>query len=237
MRHCAALLVVMACRIVHTEDLDRVVDAPITLDEVRARAKPPDVVVEIRTEKVHYEPSAGGGACHAGPVCVLALLLPKDDKPRDVEFQIATIRDHGRLMYEASFEAQAFRGGWLRDDKRARLIDKIYAAGRPRLVEVGSAPVNPDGTLGEVTRSPILPQIDLAKLYLAQLIEDQKHHKHEEGGVGEAWAKNEAKALRTIGEMANVLTPDEAAGLGRAWQNEPRLNAKVKEHLRVRLAL
>jgi hypothetical protein len=230
-----ALVVALGCRMEVVEaPIDRVVDAPITLDEVRARAKPPDVVVDIQTETVHYAPQAAGG-CHAAAVCALVVvleLLPHHDEPRDVQYQHATIRDHGVLVYDAIFEAGNFDGAWLRDRQRARLVNKVYAAGKWRLVEVGTAAIGPDGQPGELTRSPLLRQIDLAPAYLAQLIADQKHHEHEPGSVGEAFARGEAKARITIAEMKRVLTPDEAKVLARAWQSEPRLEAKVKEHLR-----
>jgi hypothetical protein len=219
--------------------IERVVDAPITIDEVRARAKPPEVIADIESETVHVVPDkAGAGACHAAAVCALVLvleLLPKRDQPYDVVYQRATIRDRGVLTYEAVFENSAFQGAWLRDEKRARLVNTITAAGKQRLVEIGSAPIGPDGKPGELTRSPLLPQVDLGPVYLAQLIADQQHGEHEPGGVGERFAKAEAKAQLTIAEMARVLTPEEGAALARAWQAEPRLNAKVKELLRHQL--
>ena len=44
-----ALVALVACHVELLEPLDRVVDAPVTVDEVRARAKPPDVRISGTT--------------------------------------------------------------------------------------------------------------------------------------------------------------------------------------------
>jgi hypothetical protein len=216
--------------------LEQVVEAPITIEAILAAARPPEVVADVRDETIHRNRAAGGGCTHAA-VCVLVLLLDPIIDERDETFRVVTLSERGIVTYRAIFRDGSFDGAWRRDGDRARFIAILdaYAVGRRLLLEVGTAPLNPDGEPGAMTPTSRLAQVDLGPDYLARLIKDQQHHHHEPGSVGERWAKNEVKAELTIDELARILTPDDAARLARAWQSEPHLNERVKELLRQRL--
>jgi hypothetical protein len=170
-------------------------------------------------------------------VCVLAIVLDPIVDERDEVLEIATITERGVVTYRGIFRDGSFEGAWLRDGDRARMIDVVdaHAIQRRFVLEVGSARLRADGEPGDVTPSSRLAQVDLGPAYLARLIADQKHHKHEPGSAGETAAKLEWRARSTISEMARVLSAADAAQLARAWQSEPRLDNTVKERLRVEL--
>ena len=131
MRWWPAILVLWCgCRCVHFEEretpLERIVAAPVTLDEIRAAARPPDVVVEVREETVHRAP--GGGACSHAAVCALAIVLDPILDDRDELYQIATLTDHGVVTYRGIFRNGFFQGAWLRDGDRARMVDVVDAS-------------------------------------------------------------------------------------------------------------
>jgi hypothetical protein len=216
--------------------LEQVVEAPITIDAILAAARPPEVVADVRDETIHYDRHGGGGCTHAA-VCVLALLLDPIIDERDETYRVVTLSQRGVTTYRAIFRDGGFDGAWRRDGDRARFIAILHAdsIGRRLLLEVGTAPLNPDGEPGAMTPTSRLAQVDLGPDYLARLIEDQQHHHHDPDSVGERWAKSEVKAELTIGELMRILTPDDATRLARAWQSEPRLNERVKELLRQRL--
>lgn len=237
MRWWSAILVLWcACRCVQVREretpLERIVAAPVTLDEVRAAARPPDLVAEIREETVHRE--RGGGACNHAAVCALAIALDPIIDERDEVYAIATLTERGIVTYRGIFRDGYFEGAWLRDGDRARLIDVVdaHALRRSFVLEVGTARLAADGEPGEVTPSSRLAQVDLGPAYLARLIADQRHHRHEPGSPGATAATLEWRASTTISEMSRVLSAADAAQLARAWQSEPRLNDRVRQRLR-----
>jgi len=235
----AFLVLWCGCRCIEVDKretpLERIVAAPVTLDEVRAAARPPDVAVEIRAETVRR--AAGGGACSHAAVCALAFVLDPILDDRDEVFQIATLTERGIVTYRGVFRNGDVEGAWLRDGERARLVDVVDAGKLRRrfVLEVGTASLGADGEPGEVTPSSRLAQVDLGPAYLGRLIEDQQHHAHEPGSAGDTLAKQEWRASTTINEMSRVLSEADAALLARTWQSEPRLNDRVKELLRTRL--
>ena len=229
-------VLLVGCHVTSTPpSIENVARIPITLDAVRAQQQPGVgvTIVEHPSEKAHREPSGGGGACHS-IACAVLWLLP-EDKGGDYmtePYVQATIDDHGTI-FEATFAgtpaklARAMR----RDAKSVHYFEEITALDRHLVVEVQSAPVNADGSLGDPVKTALLPQIDLSAAYLEKLVRDQIHHDHAPGSVGAAWAKAEARAELTIAEMNRVLAPFEMHRVATAWQAEPRLNDVVKQLL------
>src|SRR5688500_9909419 len=74
--------------------LERVVDVPITIDAIRAAARPPEVIADVREETIHHGDAAGGACAHAA-ICVLALLLDPIMDERDETYQVATLSERG----------------------------------------------------------------------------------------------------------------------------------------------
>lgn len=163
-----AVLVVgaSACCVRCTPEQKSYVDVPAKLDEVKARARPPDVVVTVerRTER------AGGGPCHSGACVILvpflvweAVFPDRYDEVSVTEGDVVTF--HG--LYTTSGDLLSARTktdtGW-----RELMSLELPELGQRAIIERAKVTTLPDG--GEA-RSPttIQSQLDVITQYRAAL--------------------------------------------------------------------
>jgi hypothetical protein len=210
------------------------VNAPTTLDAVRAKGKEPGLVAQIDPVTIHWDTTGQVANCgHAGPACLLVMLLPRGKGSET--YHKATITRAGREVYQGTFgEDGTFRAARVEEGDTVRYLKRIDA-GRPRrsfVVTARQAPLAPDGKEGEPRPVSILDQVDLGPEYLDQLVEDQKHHRHRPGGLGDTMAKRESKARFTFADAVNAMGPDDARRLLERFLQSDRLNDSVKAALR-----
>jgi hypothetical protein len=229
----AIVAMLLACKVTtHEPTLEKLVDVPMTVAELNARAKPPEIVVKIEHHDVPAQPpgsKGGGGACHSA-ACALLWLIP--DRGTDAySYDVGSIVEKGNVTFEGLYNEGSFGGGTLREPGRIRYVKIVDALSIQRqvLVEVATATVAPDGTIGDQVPTPILPQVDLAPAYLEKIIAAQKHHQHEPGSLGDKMAKLEPVAKSIVNELARILAPDERRALFAKWQSDSRLVDVVKQ--------
>lgn len=146
------------------------VDVPTTLGGLRAMDAPPDVVVTV--ERKQREVSGGAGGCGHSALCVLVLPLVLLGPLFPEKWDAAKVVKNGDVYYEGRFATDGrFLDAVVRDNGVARSIGVLMLdeLGRHVIVEIARAPLDAKGEAGEYVRSPILPQIDLARLYADKL--------------------------------------------------------------------
>jgi hypothetical protein len=165
----AALVVIGCDSCMKTESH---VDVPTKLDEVKKLHSPPDVVVDVKRKKR----SAGGGACGHSPLCVIVLPIMAYDALFPKKWDEATVTEKGAVTYVASFETD---GDFIEssETKNAKVrhfgrLD-LKKLGKHVIVQVGEAPLGPDGKPGKAVKTPILPQVDLIQDYEAALAKEK----------------------------------------------------------------
>jgi hypothetical protein len=214
------------------------VDLPTTVPAVLARSRPPDVIGEVHWVTIKWEASkvSKSGTCHAGVVCVLALLLPSSTGSGSETHQQASITDHGKVIYEATFSASNdFETARLVDGTKVRYVEVVHASSINRELIVVTREATLDGDHESEWKQPsLLSQVDVGPDYLAALLRNQQHGKHKPGGLGESFARHEAKAQITLNEMRRVLSPEDGAGLARTFLTNPQINEPVKELIRTK---
>lgn len=149
------------------------VDVPTTIEEVKKLHSPPGV--DVRVERKERKGGSGGGCGHSA-LCVIVVPFLLYDALFPEKWDQVTVTEAGKVTYEGRFET----GGKLieataRKDGVARHVGVLALAklGKRVIVEVARAPVGPDGKDGAFTRSPILPQVDLAADYRKKLADEK----------------------------------------------------------------
>ncbi len=180
------LLALSHCGSCHKDDAVSYVDAPTTLKVVRAKHKPPDVVVKVER---FSKPQGGGGSCGHSPACIIIVPFLLVGSLFPDQYDVATIEDHGKVTYTGTFatngdflQAQVRESGTVRDIRRLDLLK----LGKHPIVEVGRGTAAADGGTDGYSRTPILPQVDLLADYRAKLAKEERPQ--ERGDlVSEAW--------------------------------------------------
>src|SRR3954447_21516953 len=72
------------------------VDAPTTLEAVRAKSHPPDVTVQV--ERITKTQSLGAGCGHS-PACLIIVPILLAGALFPEQYDVATIVDHGNVVY------------------------------------------------------------------------------------------------------------------------------------------
>ncbi len=199
------------------------VEAPVTVDAVRARNKPPEVVAEVRPVTVTWDSSSATANCgHAGIACALVLLLPKGSGSST--YQQASITDHGKLTYEATFTTGGeFENARIVDGTRVRYVELLRAGAisRELIVVTKEATVAADGKESEARPVSILSQVDLGPAYLKAMVRDQTHSRLRIG--------------LTLNEMKRIVSPEDAQKLARIMVASELLDDKAKTAIKEEL--
>lgn len=194
---------------------------PNTLDEVRARHAPPEVVVTV--ERKTRSRGSGAGGCGHSPVCIILLpaLLINEAFPE--KWDEATVEEGNTRVFFGRFET----GGqllsattWTVDTVRKYDALDLKALGRRLVIESGSAPYA-DGKAGTFTRRSIQEQVDLVALYKARLAKT-KNTKQRVALATEAmkWLGDEARDLAQAHVGAAAEADEVRAGIV-AWACKP----------------
>lgn len=221
-----ALLALPACRCTATPPAAarRLVDVPITVDEVRQQARPPEITVEVKTVTHEWDSASDGNCGHAGIACALVLLMPRGTG-RTV-YQTATLREQRSLTDEATFSerGELIVARAIAPTGRVRVIEPVHATrlGRDLVVVTREGSVRSDGKATPLRRASLLAQIDLLPAYLDALVEDQR--------------SSALKQHLTLGEMARLFSDEDRARARAAIEADARLSAALKTSAREQLA-
>lgn len=164
----AMTFVLSACCFRCAPEQKSYVDVPATLDAVKKRAKPPEVVVTVER---NTRPSGGGGGCGHSAACVIILPFLLYSAVFPEKYDEVTVTESGVItfhgLYSTSGDLLSARSktetGW-----RELVQLDLPELGQRAIVEAAKVTVTDDG--GETkTPTTIQSQVDLVAQYRAKL--------------------------------------------------------------------
>lgn len=193
--------------------VDNPAAVPATIDELRARARPPDVVAKVTTETVTFDNDGHANCGHAGVACLLVLLLPKGKSAQT--FQYGELREKGELVFDGTYsEKGALFAARLHDKGRVRVVERRYAQRLRRELLVVTGELT--GDAGEPKPVSVLDQIDVLPQYL--------------DAIADAQQKSALSTALTVGELARVITPVDHPRALASVRADKRMNSKTLEN-------
>jgi hypothetical protein len=124
----------------------------------------------VRVER--QEATSGGGACGHSPACVILIPILVFDALFPKKWDEVSVTKNGKPIYVARFETNGdFIEGTQYQATKARYFSSLILKqlGRRVIVQIGEAALAPDGSKGEPSHTPILPQVSLLSDYEAAL--------------------------------------------------------------------
>ena len=166
-------------------------DAPETLEALRASARPGDRVEVRRRPREGFDFRCG----HSG-LCLVVLPIALAVSVLPPLYDDASLSRGGQTRFRGAFDLRGrLVQGVIRDGGMQRELRRVHlpALDQDWLVEVARAPILPDGGVGPVTRTPIARQVDLVGPYRRAMIVARSPQAR--GGLA-------AEAVRTLGTDA-----------------------------------
>jgi len=148
------------------------VDVPVTLREIEKLAHPPDVLVMVQRQQA----TSGGGGCGHSPLCAILIPILVFDALFPKKWDEARVVTNGKPSYVARFETN---GDFIESTQYEATKERYFASlildrlRRRVIVQIGEATLAPDGSRGEMTQTPILPQANLVPDYEAALTKEK----------------------------------------------------------------
>ncbi len=185
-----------------------VVDAPGTLEAVRAESAPPGTVVTVERKTRQMS----GGSCGHSLFCVILVPVLIYDALFPETWDEATITEDGVVTYSGTFDtdgellqARAREGlGWV--DLRRFDLEEL---GRSYVLAVGRAPALADGSPGESVPVTVQSQVDVVGAYQGALDGAGEGHRAELLVEALAWLGDEAVPM-LVARLPNEAGPVQA---------------------------